>query len=152
MKILFILLWHVLSSYIFEVYLTCFYFFLNFLNKTNDQTWSAEVNKYLYCGTEVVFSSTSDTICWQPKLAPTGLTGPGRVRVQLGFFYRFRSVNMIFCGISPPHPINIKGHGRLGNPIEQNQYKLYFLSSSPNPSFSNPPTVLPSSPRRLKAF
>jgi len=36
-KILFILLWHVLSSYIFEVYLNYFYFFSNFLNKTNDQ-------------------------------------------------------------------------------------------------------------------
>ena len=45
---------------------------------------------------------------------------------------------MISCEISPPHPINIKGHGRLENPIEQNQYKLYFLSFSPNPSFSNP--------------
>ena len=57
-KIIFILLWHVLSSHIFKVYLNCFYFFLNFLNKTNGQTWSANVNKYLYFGTEVVCSRT----------------------------------------------------------------------------------------------
>jgi hypothetical protein len=37
-KILFILLWHVLSSYIFEVHHNCFYISTNFLNKTNDQT------------------------------------------------------------------------------------------------------------------
>ena len=53
MKILFILLWYVLSSYIFEVYLNCFYFF-NFLNKINSQIWSAKVNKYLYFETEIV--------------------------------------------------------------------------------------------------
>ena len=50
-KILFILLWYVLSSYIFEVYLNCFIFFLNFLNKTNGHT--TKINKYLYFGTEV---------------------------------------------------------------------------------------------------
>ena len=48
------MLWHVLSSYIFEVYLNCFYFFSNFLNKTNGQTWSAEVNKNLYFETEII--------------------------------------------------------------------------------------------------
>jgi len=35
-------------------------------------------------------------------------------------FNRFRSCNIISCGISPRHSINIKGHGRLGYPIDQN--------------------------------
>ena len=40
---------------------------------------------------------------------------------------RFRSVNMISCGVSLPHPINIKGHGRLGNPIDQNTKQIYYF-------------------------
>ena len=57
MKILFILLWKVLLPYTFKVYLNCFYFFSIFLNKANGQTWSAEVNKCLYFGTEVVHTT-----------------------------------------------------------------------------------------------
>ena len=44
-------------------------------------------------------------------------------------FNRFRSCNRISCGISPPHPINIKGHGRLGYPIDQIQKTFIFLLS-----------------------
>ena len=59
-KILFILLWHVLSSYIFEVYLNHFYFFSDFLNKMNGR--SAEINKCLYFGTEVVVYNNKDRL------------------------------------------------------------------------------------------
>jgi hypothetical protein len=60
-----------------------------------------------------------------------GLTGgsdwykwnPSTTRV----FNRFRSCNRISCGISPPHPINIKGHGRLGYPIDQIYNTFIFL-------------------------
>ena len=37
-----------------------------------------------------------------------------------------------------------------GNPNRFNKIVLYLLS--PNPSFSNPDSILPTSPRRLKAF
>ena len=44
-------------------------------------------------------------------------------------FNRFRSCNRISCGISPPHPINIKGHGRLEHPIDQINTTFIFLLS-----------------------
>jgi hypothetical protein len=53
-KILFTLLWHVLSSYVFQVYHNYFYIFTNFLNETNGQIWSAEVKRCKYFGTEGV--------------------------------------------------------------------------------------------------
>ena len=46
---------------------------------------------------------------------------PSTIRV----LNRFRSVNRISCGVSLPHPINIKGHGRLkGEPNRTNQIHL----------------------------
>ena len=60
----------------------------------------------------------------------TGLTGGSDWSKQSPSttvdFYRIISVNRIYCGISPPHPINIKGHGRLGHPIGQTQTFLSF--------------------------
>ena len=42
--------------------------------------------------------------------------------------YRFRSVNMISCGVSLPHPINIMGHGRLRIQHNRtNQIHLFFI-------------------------
>jgi len=94
-----------------------------------------------------------DSQNWHQLVWPSSLTGRGTVACPARtdrsdrskeesesnkVFCRSRSVIGITCGINPPHPINIKGHGRLRVSIEQNQYKLYFLSSSPNPSFSNP--------------
>jgi hypothetical protein len=60
------------------------------------------------------------------------------------------------CGARPPHPINIKGHGRLRFIIQLIKY-IYLLFVSylllPLPNFSNLLlAVLASSPRRLKAF
>ena len=44
------------------------------------------------------------------------------------FHYRFRYVIEIPCEISPPHPINIKGHGRLkDNPIESIKNTSFIL-------------------------
>ena len=44
-------------------------------------------------------------------------------------FNRFRSCNWISCGISPPHPINIKGHGRLGiQSIKSIQLLSFYFS------------------------
>jgi hypothetical protein len=54
MNILFILLWHVLSSYIFLVYHHYFYTFTNFLNKTNSKTCTTEIGECLYLETEGV--------------------------------------------------------------------------------------------------
>ena len=48
-------------------------------------------------------------------------------------FHRFSSVKRIPCGISPPHLINIKGHGRLGYPINQiNTIFIFLLSFCPS--------------------
>ena len=87
--------------------------------------------------------------CSLPDRRPTGMTSgpdrsdrskrsPSRIRIFVD------SVKRILCGISPPHPINIKGHGRLRDPIDQKHINTllfvilhYFLSSS-NPSSSNP--------------
>jgi len=66
---------------------------------------------------------------------PTGLTGrvdrsdrsmrsPSVIRL----FCRFSSIKRIPCGISPSHSINIKGHGRLGYPIDQIYNTFIFLS------------------------
>ena len=44
-------------------------------------------------------------------------------------FNIFRSCNRISCRISPPHPINIKGHDRLENPIDQINTTIIFLLS-----------------------
>jgi len=109
-------------------------------------------------------------ICWQPKLAPTGLTGltersdrsrqcgqSGRGPTDLTggsdrsdrsrrnltvirVLNRFRSVNRISCRVSLPHPINIKGHGRLR--IQPNRIYQIYLSFivfifSLYPNFSN---------------
>ena len=41
----------------FKYIIIVFTFFINFLNKTNGQTWIAEVDKCLYFGTEGVFFS-----------------------------------------------------------------------------------------------
>ena len=67
---------------------------------------------------------------------PTGLTGrvdgSDRSKWNLGTtrdFNRFRSCNRISCRISPPNPINIKCHGRLGNPIDQTNTTFIFLLS-----------------------
>jgi len=46
---------------------------------------------------------------------------------------RFRSVNMISCGVSLPHPINIKVHGRLR--IQPNRTNQIHLSLSFLPFF-----------------
>ena len=49
---------------------------------------------------------------------------PSTIRV----LNRFRSVNRISCGVSLPHPINIKGHGRLRiEPNRTNQIHLSFI-------------------------
>ena len=49
---------------------------------------------------------------------------PSTIRV----LNRFRSVNRISCGVSLPHPINIKGHGRLkNNPIKSIKHKHFYL-------------------------
>ena len=82
---------------------------------------------------------------------PTGQTGLPGIRVQLELFVDL-DLNRIFCGINPPHPINIKGHGRLGYPIDQINTTFTFLLFS-CPSFSNLLFVVPlSSLRRLRAF
>jgi hypothetical protein len=39
---------------------------------------------------------------------------------------RFRFVKGFPCGARPPHPINIKGHDRLRDPIDQINLLLYF--------------------------
>ena len=66
--------------------------------------------------------------------SPTSLTGGSdrsdrsrRSPTVIRVLNRFISVNRISCGISPPHPINIKGHGRLGNPIDQNTKQIYYF-------------------------
>ena len=49
---------------------------------------------------------------------------PSTIRV----LNRFRSVNRISCGVSLPHPINIKGHGRLkGQPNRIYQKHIFYL-------------------------
>src|SRR6185312_6672644 len=68
---------------------------------------------------------------------PTGLTGrvdrsdrskwnPSTTRD----FNRFRSCNRISCGISPPHPINIKGDGLLVIQSSKHKTLLSFLPFS----------------------
>ena len=118
-------------------------------------------------------------VCWQPKLAanqtnrsdrssqavwpvcdaiadPAGtdrsdrsMKNPSIIRKS----YRFRSVNRISYGVSLPHPINIKGHGRLRiqpNRIYQKHiFYLFILFSLPY-LFQPRHTVLPSSPWYLK--
>jgi hypothetical protein len=49
-----------------------------------------------------------------------------RVRTKTRSPDRFRLVKVFTCGARPPHPINIKGHDRLRNPIDQNNLLLYF--------------------------
>jgi hypothetical protein len=56
MKILFILLRHVLSSYILRVYHNYFYIVTDFLNKTNSQTCIPETEECLYLGTVRVYA------------------------------------------------------------------------------------------------
>jgi len=53
-------------------------------------------------------------------------------------FYRFRSVNRIFCGVSLPHPINIKGHGRLRDPTQSNLSNTFIFFTLFALIFSNP--------------
>ena len=127
-------------------------------------------------------------ICWQPKLAPTGLTGLtersdwsmhyglsgrdrpvwpvgptgltglGRVRVQLGFFINLDLVIGFFAGQVHP-PYKYKGP----RPIETSNRSKYintliFLCLLPLLLYLNPNSfqpfsdVLPLSPRLLKAF
>jgi hypothetical protein len=49
-----------------------------------------------------------------------------RVRTKTRSPDRFRLVKGFPCGARPPHPINIKGHGRLRNPTDQINLLLYF--------------------------
>jgi hypothetical protein len=63
----------------------------------------------------------------------TGLTGAPdrsdrcpRVRTKTRSPNRFRLVKGFPCGARPPHPINIKGHGRLRDPIDKINLLLYF--------------------------
>jgi phage terminase large subunit-like protein len=85
--------------------------------------------------------SDRDRLVWQ---GPTGLTGRSdrsdrsrRSPSQLRRFCRIRSVIGIPCGISPPHPINMKGHGRLRRSNRTKSIQTLIFTFSPNPSFSN---------------
>jgi hypothetical protein len=59
------------------------------------------------------------------------LTGGPRVRVELRSPCEFRAVKGFLAGQDLPHPINIKGHGRLRwhHPIDH--YFLQLLSLKP---------------------
>jgi len=63
------------------------------------------------------------------------LDRPSPVRVELGNPCRLRVVSSFPCGARPPHPINIKGRGRLSNTQPIESFIFYFYLS--NPSFSN---------------
>jgi hypothetical protein len=82
----------------------------------------------------------------------TGLTGAPdwsdrcpRVQTKTRSPDRFRLVKGFPCGARPPHPINIKGHGRLMYPIDQINLLLFFYVF---PLLVVPPSSL----RRLRAF
>jgi hypothetical protein len=82
--------------------------------------------------------------------ALTGLVGAPRFRVKSRFCKR------ISLRARPPHPINIKGHGRLRFIIQSIKYiylllsRTYFYLQTLALLISS--VVLPSSPRRLKPF
>ena len=71
--------------------------------------------------------------------SPIGLTGGSdrsdrsRSPTVIRVLNRFRSVNRISCGVSLPHPINLKGHGRLR--IQPNRTNQIHLSLSFLPFF-----------------
>jgi hypothetical protein len=81
---------------------------------------------------------TGGASCSRSGNGHTGLTGvpdrydrwspnPGRIEESL----RISSCKRVPCGARPPHPINIKGHGRLRwhHPIDH--YFLQLLSLKP---------------------
>jgi hypothetical protein len=85
---------------------------------------------------------TGEMACSRSGNDHTGLTGgldrsdrwtlsPSRIVESL----RISSCKRIPCGARPPHPINIKGHGRL-RVITQSIITFYNFYLS-NPSFSN---------------
>ena len=78
--------------------------------------------------------------CGQSGRGLTGLTGGSdrsdrsrRNPTVIRVLNRFRSINMIFCGVSLPHPINIKCHGRLriSNRTKLIQSLYFILFSKP---------------------
>ena len=90
---------------------------------------TSTMGRYMF--TVKIGTNRSDRAVWPVEAlwhVQQGPTGPGRVRVQLKLFYRFRSVNRISCGVSLLNPINIKGHGRLKRqPNRTNQIHLSFI-------------------------
>ena len=130
-----------LSSFIYSIHSCALYWWAVLTAKIGTD----RSDRSRHCGL-----SGRDRPVW--PVGSTGLTGPGRVRVQLGFFHRFRSINRISCGISPPHLINIKGHGRLGYPIDQIQKLLSFYFYFALAYFHLLSDVPPSSLRRLRVF
>jgi hypothetical protein len=81
---------------------------------------------------------TGGVSCSRSGNGHTGLTGgpdrsdrwtpsPGRIEESL----RISSSKRIPCGARPPHPINIKGHGRLRGHHPIDHYFLQLLSLKP---------------------
>ena len=89
--------------------------------------------------------------------SPTGLTGGSdrsdrfrRSPTVIRVLNRFRYINRISCGVNLPHPINIKGHGRLKGQRNRIYQKHIFYLFTFTLLFQSRHVVLLSFPWRLR--